>query len=97
MNNIDDYWNEENINKRQIKSNYLKNIENKIFELQKEYNKIIDDDNGEIEYYQNKYIIYTFIGYIPYGWEKEGSTHIGTIAELFEENPQWLSSSERCS
>lgn len=95
MTDIDDYWSDENQLKRQTKYNDLVDIENQIIELQKQYNKIIEENSYDL-YERNKYIIYTFIATVPYNWETVGSTHIGTISDFFEETPGWISSTERC-
>lgn len=93
---MDEYYSKKNIAKRQLQFDELINIENKIKILQKQYGDLCEkysEDNYDI---RKKFIIYTLVSDVPYGWESEGETHIGTIAESFEDNPGWLSSSARC-
>ncbi len=92
-----DYWSEENQLKRLTEINQLQKIQDQITELQKQYNKLTEqysEDNIFISI--NKYIIYTLVDNVPYNWNSEGPTHIGDIADKFEEESGWLSSSTRC-
>lgn len=93
---MDDYYTKENQAKRKAQADHLASIENQITQLMIQYNKYIDEecmDNWDI---RKQYIIYSLVENVPYGWNTNGPTHIGEIAETFETNPGWLSSSEKC-
>src|ERR1700748_1131591 len=92
----DNYWSIENCKKRKEQLDHLDSIRDQITNLQKQHNKLTDEyaeNNWDLD--TNRYLIYTLVQYIPYGWESEGPTHIDTIAETCEESQKtgWLSSS----
>lgn len=96
----DDYWSEENRNKRNKEIAHLYSIREQISTLQKQYNELTDqyaETNWDLE--TNRYLVYTFVESIPYGWETNGPTHIDTIANTCEETERtgWITSSSRCS
>jgi hypothetical protein len=95
---MDDYYSQENKAKRQLQYDKLKQIEDQIALLQKQYSQLTEEYCKDNYYIKHKYVVYTFIDadILPYNWYNEGPTHIGTMAELFEENNGWISSTTRC-
>ena len=97
---MDDYYSEENLAKRDLQHKKLNDIEDQIKLLQKQYSQLSEEYSKENYYIRHKCIIYTLIDNdtLPYGWSNEGATHIGNIADSFEDenNRGWLSSTTRC-